>query len=97
MRSFGLEIPEDILDEARIPASERASVLRRELSIQLYARDILPKAAARRLSGMDRLSFDDLLPQRGIIYRLTEEDLNADLSSLAAFGERSYGVDDETK
>jgi hypothetical protein len=35
-------------------------VLRRELSIQLYARDILPKAAARRLSGMDRLSFDDL-------------------------------------
>lgn len=97
MKSFSLEIPEDILDEARIPASERASVLRRELSIQLYARDILPKAAARRLSGMDRLSFDDLLAQRGIISRLTAEDLNADLSSLAAFGEKPDGADDVTK
>jgi predicted HTH domain antitoxin len=97
MGSFTLEIPDDILDEARIPASERASVLRRELSIQLYARDILPKAAARRLSGMDRLSFDDLLAQRGIVSRLTADDLEADLSSLAALGERADTSDDVTK
>jgi predicted HTH domain antitoxin len=89
MGFFTLEIPDDILDEARIPASERASVLRRELSIQLYARDILPKAAARRLSGMDRLSFDDLLAHRDIVSRLTADDLETDQSSLAALGESS--------
>jgi predicted HTH domain antitoxin len=96
MGSFTLEIPDDILDEARIPASERSSVLRRELAIQLYARDILPKAAARRLSGMDRLSFDALLAQRGIVSRLTADDLQADLSSLAALGERADTSDDVT-
>jgi Uncharacterised protein family (UPF0175) len=37
------------------------SVLKRELAVQFYAREILPKAAARRLAGMDRVAFDDLL------------------------------------
>jgi predicted HTH domain antitoxin len=85
MSSFNLEIPDDILDEARIPPSERASVLKRELAVQLYAREILPKAAARRLSGMDRVTFDDLLGQRGIASRLTPDDLDADLADLAGY------------
>ncbi len=58
--------PDDILDEARIPPVEREAVLKRELAVQLYARELLLKAAARRLSGMDRVAFDDLLGQRGI-------------------------------
>jgi predicted HTH domain antitoxin len=95
MGSFNLEIPDDILDEARIPPSERASVLRRELAIQLYAREILPKAAARRLSGLERVAFDDLLGQRGIVSRLTEEDLDADLKSLDAFRRIASGSGDE--
>lgn len=85
MGSFNLEIPDDILDEARIPPSERASVLKRELAVQLHAREILPKAAARRLSGMNRVAFDDLLGQRGIVSRLTPDDIDADASDLAAF------------
>jgi predicted HTH domain antitoxin len=85
MGSFNLEISDDILDEARIPPSERTSVLKRELAVHLYTRDLLPKAAARRLSGMDRVAFDDLLGQRGIASRLTVEDIDADLSDLAAF------------
>ena len=85
MSSFNLEIPDDILDEARILPSERASVLKRELAVQLYAREILPKAAARRLSSMDRGTFDDLLGQRGIASRLTPDDLDADLADLAEF------------
>jgi len=89
MGSFSLEIPEDILDEARIPPSEWTSVLTRELAIQLYAREILPKAAARRLSGMDRVAFDDLLAQRGIVSRLTTEDVDIDLRSLAIFHRRA--------
>jgi predicted HTH domain antitoxin len=84
MRSFNLEIPDEVIDEARIPPSERASVLKRELAVQLYAREMLPKAAARRLSGMDRVAFDDLLGQRGIGSRLTPDDVDADLADLAA-------------
>jgi len=84
MSSFNLEIPDDILDEARIPPSERVSVLKRELAVQLYAREILPRAAARRLSGMERVAFDDLLGSRGIASRLTPDDLDADLADLAA-------------
>ena len=84
MGSFKLEIPDDILDEARIPPGERASVLKRELAVQLYDREILPKAAARRLSGIGRVAFDELLGQRGIASRLTAEDLDTDLADLAA-------------
>jgi predicted HTH domain antitoxin len=85
MASFNLEIAEDILDEARIPPDERAAVLKRELAVQLYAREILPKAAARRLSGMERVAFDELLGQRGIPSRLTVDDLDEDLANLAAY------------
>ena len=84
MGSFNLEIADDILDEARIPPDERESVIKRELAVQLYAREILPKAAARRLSGMD-VSFDALLGQRGIESRLTVQDFDDDLAALAAF------------
>ncbi|WP_437964218.1 UPF0175 family protein [Sorangium sp. So ce260] len=85
MGSFKLEISDDILDEARIPPAEREAVLKRELAVQLYARELLPKAAARRLSGMDRVAFDDLLGQRGVASRLTVEHFDEDLADLAAF------------
>ncbi|WP_441290971.1 UPF0175 family protein [Sorangium sp. KYC3313] len=85
MGTFNLEISDDILDEARIPPLEREAVLKRELAVQLYARELLPKAAARRLSGMDRVAFDDLLGQRGIPSRLTVEDFDEDLADFAAF------------
>ena len=85
MGSFNLEITDDILDEARIPPGERDSVIKRELAVQLYARELLPKAAARRLSGMDRVAFDDLLGQRGLAVRVTADDVDADLADLTAF------------
>ncbi len=83
MGSFNLEISDDILDEARIPPDEREAVLKRELAVQLYARELLPKTAARRLSGMDRVAFDDLLGRRGIPSRLTVQDFEDDLTDLA--------------
>jgi len=82
-KSYILEIPEDVLDEARIPRGERESTLKRELALQLYARGILPKAAARRLSGLARIAFDDLLGSRGIRSELGAEDLDEDLRNMA--------------
>ena len=89
MRSVKLEIPEEILEEARISPNERESTLLRELAVHLYARELLPKAAARKLSGMDRIAVDDLLGQRGITSRLLVEDVRADLRNLDAWREPS--------
>ena len=89
MRSLTLDIPEEILEEAKIPPSERESTLLRELAVQLYARELLPKAAARRLSGMDRIAFDELLGQRGLASRLSVEDFDADLVGLESWRQHS--------
>jgi predicted HTH domain antitoxin len=89
MRSLTLDIPEEILEEAKIPPSERQSTLLRELAVQLYARELLPKAAARRLSGMDRIAFDELLGQRGLESRLSVEDVDADLVGLGYWRQHS--------
>jgi predicted HTH domain antitoxin len=82
--SFHLDIPEDVLDQARIPASEMEPTLKRELAVHLVARGLLPKAAARRLSGLGRIAFDDLLAERGVRSALTEEDFEAELRHLDA-------------
>ena len=83
MSTFRLEIPEDILAQVRIGPGELEETLRRELAVQLYSRGLLPKPAARRLSGMERIDFDDLLGRRQIPSELTEEDLESDLRHLA--------------
>jgi predicted HTH domain antitoxin len=83
MSAFRLEIPEDVLAQVRIGPGELEETLRRELAVQLYCRGLLPKPAARRLSGMDRIEFDGLLGRRGIPSELTEEDFESDLQNLA--------------
>jgi predicted HTH domain antitoxin len=84
MSSFRLEIPEEVLDQVRIRPGEIEDTLKRELAVQLYARGLLPKTAARRLSGMRRIAFDDLLGERGIPSELTEDDLESDLRDLGS-------------
>lgn len=85
MSAFMLEIPEDVVAEARIDPAQLDDTLRRELAVQLYSRGLLPKLAARRLSGMDRILFDDLLGKRGIPSELTEEDYESDQRDLASW------------
>lgn len=82
MKTYALEIPEDVLLEARIPPSERDETLRKELAVHLYVRGLLPKAAARRLSGMGRIAFNDLLGQRGCPSPLGVDDLDAEMKNL---------------
>ena len=58
--------------------------LKRELAVHLVARGLLPRAAARQLSGMGRIAFDDLLGERGVRSELTEEDFEAEMRTLDA-------------
>lgn len=82
MKSLQLEISEEVLREARIPPDEVKAMLYRELAVQLYSRGLLPKAAAQRLGGMERIAFDDLLGQRGVVSPLTFEEVESDLRNL---------------
>ena len=85
VKSLTLEIPEDVLADAKIAPDERAEVLKRELAVHLCARGILSRTAARRLSGMERVVFEDLLGRRGIPMGLTPEDIDLDLRGLDAW------------
>lgn len=85
MKSILLEIPPEVADAARIPTGELVQTLKQELAVHLYERQILPKAAARRLADLDRLAFDQILGQRGITSRLEPADLDADLEALRSF------------
>ena len=77
-----IEIPPDVVDAARIPAGELLPTLKQELAVHLYARQILPKVAARRLAALDRLAFDQILGQRGIVTQLAPDDVDTDLAAL---------------
>ena len=85
MKPIVLEIPSEVASAARIPPAELVQTLKQELAVQLYAREILPKAAARRLAGLERLAFDQLLGQREIASRLEPADVDADLEALRGF------------
>jgi predicted HTH domain antitoxin len=85
MKPIVLEIPSDVASAARVPPAELVQTLKQELAVQLYAREILPKAAARRLAGLERLAFDQLLGQRQIPSRLEPADVDADLEALRGF------------
>jgi len=82
MQAIDLNIPSDVVEELRLPPDEIEATLHRELAILLYARRLLPRAAARRLAGIGRLEFDELLGQRGVDMGLRPEDLDADLRVL---------------
>lgn len=85
MSALRLEIPEDIVAQMRIAPEELEATLLRELAVQLHARGLLPKPAARRLARMERIDFAELLGQRGVASELTAEDFEADLRALAAW------------
>lgn len=91
MTAFMLEIPEDVLAQARIDPADMEDTLRRELAVQLCSRGLLPKAAARRLSGMDRVAFDDLLGKRGVVSELTEEEYESDVRALTNWQSSARG------
>jgi predicted HTH domain antitoxin len=74
-----LEIPEDVVDAARLPAAELERESRRELAVALYQRGVLPLGKARVLARMTRWEFEELLGQRGVERHVGADDLEEDL------------------
>jgi len=73
-----LEIPEDILDSARLTLPE----VKIELAVALYAQGRLSIGKARELAGMSLWQFRQLLASRQIAPHYEPDDLLSDVDTL---------------
>jgi predicted HTH domain antitoxin len=89
MRAHMLQLPEDVLRNAKIPRQHWDSVLKRELALQLYREGMLSFADARRLAEMEKIEFHMLLGERQIPRQYDVEDYEQDLENLAAWRKRA--------
>jgi predicted HTH domain antitoxin len=75
---MNLVISERVLEQAHIKAEE----LRLEIAVYLYDKGRLTMGQARKLAGMDQLSWQQALAERNVYIRYTIEDLYTDLENL---------------
>lgn len=77
-----LEVPQDILDSARLTPAE----LKVEMAVYLYAQRRLSVGKARELAGMTLWEFRQLLASRRIPPHYGEADLDEDVATLRELG-----------
>jgi len=77
-----LEIPQDVLDSARLTISE----LKVEIAVHLYAQGRLSIGKARELAGMSLWEFRQLLASRRIPPHYDVVDLDEDVAVLREMG-----------
>ena len=83
MRETTLQIPQDILDSARLTLDD----LRIELAIHLYREGRLSIGKARELAGMSLWEFRQLLAARKISPHYDVEELEEDVATLRRLGQ----------
>ena len=81
MAAITLEIPDDVAATLRFPANRASEELRREFAVFLVKEGILPRQKARRLAGMERVAFEDLLARRGVAWEGSVDDVLADVEA----------------
>lgn len=77
-----LEIPQDILDSARLTLDD----LKVEIAISLYTQGRLSIGKARELAGMSLWEFRQLLASRRISPHYNVDDFEEDLTTLRELG-----------
>jgi len=80
-----LDIPQDLLDSARLSLED----LKRELALSLYAQGRLSLGKAREFAGLSLFEFRQVLSFRRIPARYGEEELAEDLETLQDFEGRA--------
>lgn len=78
MGNTAIEVPEDILDSARMTPQE----LRTELAVHLYARGRLSLGKARELAGLSPWEFRQFLGSRQVEPHYGLEELEDDVATL---------------
>ncbi len=79
MATAHIDIPDDILDSARLTPAEA----KRELALALYAQRRLSAGKARSLAGLSLWEFRRLSASRGIPVHFDETELAEDLKAIA--------------
>lgn len=79
--SLTLQIPDEVEKALNLPPENREKELAMELALTLYARGTLAYGPARRLAGLTKWEFEELLGARQIVRQYTEHDLAADLNA----------------
>jgi predicted HTH domain antitoxin len=77
-----LEVPQSVLDSARLTISD----LKVEIAVYLYAQGRLSLGKARELAGMSLWEFRQLLASRRISPHYEVVDLNEDVAILREMG-----------
>ena len=77
-----LEVPQDVLDSARLTPTE----LKVEMAVHLYAQGRLSIGKARELAGMTLWEFRQLLASRRIPPHYGQADLDADVAAMHELG-----------
>jgi len=74
-----IDIPEDVMVSMKIPRNELEQVLKRELAIALYEREVLPLGKAREIAAMSKWEFLEVLGRRKIPRHYTEKEMAEDV------------------
>lgn len=77
-----IDVPEDVIYAIKLPTEEIPARLKRELAVRLYQKGLLSFGKARRLSGMTRWDFHDVLGEEGVSRRYDVQELEEDLKTL---------------
>lgn len=84
MNTYLLEIPQDILDSARLTLAE----LKTELAVTLYTQGRLSIGKAREFANLSLWEFRQLLGTRRISPHYDENELATDLATLQSLERR---------
>lgn len=78
--SVTLKIPEEVLVAMKFPPKEIEQELHKELALALYRRGAIGIGPARRLAGVTRWEFEELLGQYQIPRHYSDHDLDEDIA-----------------
>jgi len=81
-----LEIPDEVVKEAKLPAANADNEIRKSFAVWLYAKGILGAGKARELAGVSLSEFYALLEKEGTFLNYDKEMLAEDLKSLEEMG-----------
>ena len=80
-----IEVPENL----RVPPDEFEERLKIELALRLYEKGIASLGQARRIAGLSKWDFLELLAREGISLHYGEEELKEDLEAAKRLASRT--------
>jgi predicted HTH domain antitoxin len=75
-----MEIPDEVVNGMRLPASDAQTEVRKEVALALYARGLMSIGKATELAGVPRSNFEAILAKRHVERPYEATELERDLA-----------------